>query len=60
MPARRIDPGCVPKMTEIEFVDYMTKTPQAKSILVEPPHDIRPCTCRDINCRGWKIVRRES
>lgn len=41
-------------LTLPEFVALMSHV----RITVAPPHDVRPCTCGDMNCLGWRIVTR--
>lgn len=27
-------------------------------VYVEPPYDVVPCDCGDLNCHGWRFVER--
>lgn len=44
-------------MTRAEFIAWL-KGHARPTICVEEPYDIQPCACRDINCRGWRLVSR--
>ena len=37
-----------------EFLVWIARIKPA--IMVQPPFVVRPCACRDVNCRGWRLV----
>lgn len=55
MSARR-GPMPVQKMTREEFERWIHS--QRGLIQVEGPFVIEACTCRDLNCRGWRLAPR--
>jgi hypothetical protein len=36
-----------------EFRDWLFST---KADIRVNPNEIRPCTCGDVNCHGWRLV----
>lgn len=41
-------------MTREEFEAFVE---DGHHLVVARPYAIEPCTCGDINCRGWKLVQ---
>lgn len=39
-------------MSKLGFIAWLRK----RSLFVTM-RDVQPCACRDVNCRGWRIVR---
>lgn len=42
------------RMTLAEFRAWLTA---AKPDIHVEPYNVRPCTCDDVNCHGWRLVR---
>jgi len=40
--------------TRERFLLWLTAT--CAPILADPPYDLAPCTCGDVNCHGWRVV----
>lgn len=52
-------------MTRDEFEAFVTADRRTHGgatapirIYARPPYDLRPCTCGDVNCHGWRFVER--
>lgn len=41
-------------MTRQEFETFMGHA----KVYVQPPYDVMPCGCGDVNCHGWRFVER--
>jgi hypothetical protein len=50
----------VEKLTRDDFLRYLHNRAILDAVEDPSPATVQPCTCRDINCRGWKLVTRES
>jgi len=55
------------RMTREEFQDFVVgergwPRPGGANapiqILVQPPYEVVPCDCGDVNCHGWRFVER--
>lgn len=50
------------RMTRAEFEAFVIGTKGQRGgsgpvqLYVRAPFDLVPCTCRDINCHGWRFV----
>lgn len=40
-------------MTRAEFIAWMTRN---RVCVYVYPFDVVPCSCRDYNCHGWRLV----
>lgn len=47
------DAGPVRRMTLAQFREWLHGS---KADIRVEPHVILPCTCGDVNCRGWRLV----
>jgi hypothetical protein len=43
-------------MTRAEFEAWFGK--QRNDVYVRPPYELAPCDCGDLNCHGWRFIRR--
>jgi hypothetical protein len=43
------------KMTRVKFERFLQSI--RFGIAIRGPYAIVKCTCRDINCHGWRLVR---
>jgi hypothetical protein len=40
--------------TRDRFQSWLRKT--GGPVHVEPPYELAPCRCGDVNCHGWRLV----
>jgi hypothetical protein len=45
--------------TRDRFERWLRTRAGAEAVRIDHPYDVRPCTCGDINCHGWRLNLRE-
>jgi hypothetical protein len=40
-----------------EFIDWLHSPGRGVEIVRQAPYEVAPCTCGDMNCKGWKLVQ---
>ena len=46
-------------LTREAFLRFVTDRRDPIALQIDPPYVLRPCTCGDVNCHGWRFVVRD-